>query len=150
MIDNLLVFTHESAAITDDGYVGNAIDLQKAGLEPGIRQSPLYIVCYVTAGNTGSAGRCQFLLRTGTGLDSSGNIQNTGHANIMPLSQKEQWDEEGLAFVVALPYFQEPQPYKRYLQIYADETTNGLAALKIRAYISFSPERLRTYPDAVN
>ena len=149
MIDNLLVFTHESAAITDDGYVGNAIDLTKAGVEPGIRQSPLYIVGYIVAANTGSAGRAQFYLRTGTGLDSSGNIKNTGHASVMPLTQREQWDEEGLAFVVALPYH-EFSGYKRYIQIYADETTNGLAALKIRAYISFSPERLTTYPDAVN
>ena len=132
-----------AAAHTADGQVGGLVDVNHSRYVV-VGGTPLWFHVLITTANTGSSGRAKIQLRSSATKSSATVPILTGTINYIAETPTR-------AFTTLNEYFTVPIAHSlwhRYLQVYLDETTDGLAALKVKCWVGEAPQFHHAYPDA--
>lgn len=155
IIDNLLEFADATsvAAAAGTALIGDVVDTGSVARDIGTGE-PLYLVISVDTQviTGGSAGTLQFVLAS----DAQAAIATDGTATVHWASRLFVTDDAALAeldagdtIIVPFPSGDIP-PYERYIGILAVTATTTTTAGAISAFLTHTPGKFKSYPDATN
>ena len=148
-VDNLMLFTRNSAALSADGQIGNAIDFRgRAATIVESTANKLYVNIVVKTAAATSNGTGTFGVRTGTTLTTD-TIPVIAASGLVTLSTTHGYGITGLTKGVQIVIPVDRYTIKRYVSLWWDETA-ALTALRVAAYLSLEPWYHNAYADAVN